>query len=115
MKSRLTVVLIALLASTLLPVSRAEAQQKTIVVTGYGGRWSDVMKKALVEPFEKKHGEKVDGPYYAQDADLLYLMWTKSGNIGESGREFLPWVTQSKIPLEPVNWQVALTEKEFWG
>ena len=60
MKSRLTVVLIALLASTLLPVSRAEAQQKTLVVTGYGGRWSDVMKKALVEPFEKKHGVKVE-------------------------------------------------------
>lgn len=59
--------------------------------------------------------EKVDGPYYAQDADLLYLTWTKSGNIGISGREFLPWVMKNKIPLEPVSWQVALTEKEFWG
>jgi hypothetical protein len=62
-----------------------------------------------------KHGERVEGPFYAQDADLLWLSWTKSGNIGESGREFLPWVQEAKIPIEPVRWEVALTEKEFWG
>jgi putative spermidine/putrescine transport system substrate-binding protein len=61
MRSRLTVVLIAILASTrLLPILPAEAQQTTLVVTGYGGRWSEVMKKALVEPFEKKHNVKVE-------------------------------------------------------
>ena len=66
---------------------------------------------AKLQELAKKHGEKVDGPYYAQDADLLYLMWTKSGNIGESGREFLPWVTENKIPIEPMSWAVAMTEK----
>ena len=70
---------------------------------------------AKLKELAKEHGEKVDGPYYAQDADLLYLTWTKSGNIGISGREFLPWVMKNKIPLEPVSGQVALTEKEFWG
>ena len=61
MRSRLTVVLIAILAGTLLlPMAPAQAQQTTIVVTGYGGRWSEVMKKALVEPFEKKHNVKVE-------------------------------------------------------
>jgi len=61
MRSRLTVVLIAILAGTLLlPMLPAHAQQTTIVVTGYGGRWSEVMKKALVEPFEKKHNVKVE-------------------------------------------------------
>jgi putative spermidine/putrescine transport system substrate-binding protein len=54
------VALIAILACALLPAPRADAQQKTLVVTGYGGRWSEVMKKALVEPFEKKHGVKVE-------------------------------------------------------
>ncbi len=44
----------------LAPVPRADAQPKTLVVTGYGGRWSEVMKKALVEPFEKTHGVKVE-------------------------------------------------------
>ena len=47
--------LLVLAASTLLPPPRATAQSKTLVVTGYGGRWSEVMKKALVEPFEKKY------------------------------------------------------------
>ena len=60
MRSRLTVVLIAFLAVTVLPIVAADAQQTTLVVTGYGGRWSEVMKKALVEPFEKKHGVKVE-------------------------------------------------------
>jgi putative spermidine/putrescine transport system substrate-binding protein len=61
MRSRLTVVLIVILAGTLLlPMLPAHAQQTTIVVTGYGGRWSEVMKKALVEPFEKKHNVKVE-------------------------------------------------------
>ena len=44
----------------LAPASAAHAQQTTLVVTGYGGRWSEVMKKVLVEPFEKKHNVKVD-------------------------------------------------------
>ena len=53
-------VLIGALAVTLIPLSHASAQQTTLVVTGYGARWSEVMKKALVEPFEKKHGVKVE-------------------------------------------------------
>ena len=44
----------------LAPAPAAHAQQTTLVVTGYGGRWSEVMKKVLVEPFEKKHNVKVD-------------------------------------------------------
>ena len=54
------VALAALLVALLTLVPIADAQQPTLVVTGYGGRWSEVMKKALVEPFEKKHGVKVE-------------------------------------------------------
>src|SRR4026208_343218 len=53
------VTLVALLIALLSSVPRVDAQQTTLVVTGYGGRWSEVMKKALVEPFEKKHNVKV--------------------------------------------------------
>jgi putative spermidine/putrescine transport system substrate-binding protein len=53
------VLLLVILAGALLPAP-APAQQTTLVVTGYGGRWSEVMKKALVEPFEKKHNVKVE-------------------------------------------------------
>jgi putative spermidine/putrescine transport system substrate-binding protein len=55
------ILLLALVGSTLLPAPRAvTAQAKTLVVTGYGGRWSEVMKKALVEPFEKKYDVRVE-------------------------------------------------------
>lgn len=42
------------------PPAGVDAQSKTLVVTGYGGRWSEVMKRALVEPFEKKYGARVE-------------------------------------------------------
>ncbi|MBI4417117.1 MAG: hypothetical protein HY557_09050 [Euryarchaeota archaeon] len=71
--------------------------------------------KKKLEELAKKNGEKVDGPYYAQDADLLWLFWTKSGNIGRSGREFLPWVAENKIPIEPASYEIGVTEDEFWG
>ncbi len=71
--------------------------------------------KRKLEELAKTNGEKVDGPYYAQDADLLWLFWTKSGNIGQSGRKFLPWVAENKIPIEPVGYEIGVTEKEFWG
>jgi putative spermidine/putrescine transport system substrate-binding protein len=52
---------LALLASLLLPTpAPVTAQSKTLVVTGYGGRWSEVMKKVLVEPFEKKYDARVE-------------------------------------------------------
>jgi len=54
--------LLALVIALVLPslAVQAPAQQKTLVVTGYGGRWSEVMKKALIEPFEKQHGVKIE-------------------------------------------------------
>lgn len=54
---------LSLLALILLPPFAvvASAQSKpTLVVTGYGGRWSEVMKRALTEPFEKRHNVKVE-------------------------------------------------------
>ncbi len=74
----------------------------------------EMVKKKLVE-VARNNGEKVDGPYYAQDADLMWLFWTEPNNIGLGGREFLPWVEENEIPIEPVRWEIGVTEKEFWG
>lgn len=54
--------LLVLLVALLFPSAalHAPAQPTTLVVTGYGGRWSEVMKKALIEPFEKQHGVKIE-------------------------------------------------------
>ncbi len=71
--------------------------------------------KAKLEEDGNKNGSKVDGPYYAQDADLMWLFWTEPNNIGLGGKDFLPWVIKEKIPIEPVKWEIAITEKEFWA
>lgn len=71
--------------------------------------------KAKLEEVSKKSGDRIDGPYYAQDADLMWLFWTEARNIGLGGREFLPWVEENEIPIEPVSYEIGVTEKEFWG
>lgn len=61
MRRIVVALLVPALALALVPWQpAADAQGTTLVVTGYGGRWSEVMKKALVEPFEKRHGVKVE-------------------------------------------------------
>ncbi|HEV8586374.1 MAG TPA: extracellular solute-binding protein [Methylomirabilota bacterium] len=56
----IALVLSAVAAAATLPQPPAVAQGKTLVVTGYGGRWSEVMKKALVAPFEQKYDARVE-------------------------------------------------------
>ena len=61
-------------------------------------------------------GTKVDGPYYPQDASLMYLMWTKAfEDMNRSGRVLLDKVAREKLPLTPLRYEVAVTPKEFWG
>lgn len=79
-----------------------------------GSREQLAQVTAKMKELATQHGEEIDGPYYAQDTDVLYLMWTKSGNLGQSGREFLPWAAENHIPIEPVRWEIATSEAEFW-
>ena len=68
------------------------------------------------DELSKKHGYKYDGPYYPQDAALLFVMNTKKfQDLNKSGREFLRWVAREKIPITPLSYEVAVTPKEFWG
>ena len=50
---------IALVAAVCLPLA-GQAQTKTLVVTGFGGRFAEVAKKALIDPYEAKYGVKVE-------------------------------------------------------
>ena len=70
----------------------------------------------LMEETAKAVGAKVDGPYYPQDASLLYLMWAKEyEDMNRSGRVLLQKVMKEKLPLTPLRYEVAVTLKEFWG
>jgi putative spermidine/putrescine transport system substrate-binding protein len=50
---------VILLVGACLPIPGG-AQTKTLVVTGFGGRFAEVAKKALIDPFEAKYGVKVE-------------------------------------------------------
>lgn len=56
--SRVSALVLALLM--LLSVTVVSAQEKKLIVTGFGGRFADVAKKALIEPFEAKYGARVE-------------------------------------------------------
>jgi len=60
MTRRIAFAFLALLVSSALAAEAAAQPKPTLVVTGYGGRWSEVMKRVLVEPFEKKHNVKIE-------------------------------------------------------
>jgi len=70
----------------------------------------------LLAETTKEVGGKIDGPYFPQDADLLYLFWVKAfEDMNRSGRKFLQAVTKEKLPVMPLEYEIAVTSKEFWG
>lgn len=61
-------------------------------------------------------GAKVDGPYYPQDASLLYLFWFKKyEDLSRSGRTFLRNAMKEKLPATPLRYEVCVSPSEFWG
>jgi hypothetical protein len=82
----LALVSIAILTSALVPVSRADAQPKTLVVTGYGGRWSDVMKKALVDVASSLSSDAASGRRGALSHELSGLSREKAIDRGPATR-----------------------------
>ncbi len=70
----------------------------------------------LLERTTKEVGGKIDGPYYPQDASLMYLIWAKQyEDVNRSGRKFLAAVQKEKLPITPLRYEVAVTPEEFWG
>jgi len=70
----------------------------------------------LLAETTKELGGKMDGPFYPQDAALMYLFWAKEyEDLNRSGRKFLEKATKEKLPITPLGYEVAVTPKEFWG
>ena len=70
----------------------------------------------LLEQSAKEVGGKIDGPYYPQDASLMYLLWVKQyEDMNRSGKKFLAAVQKEKLPITPLRYEVAVTPEEFSG
>lgn len=64
----------------------------------------------------KKFGGSVEGPYYPQSNDLLYIFHVDSYEwLNKAGRVFLKRVQEEGINITPMRYEVAVTPKEFWG
>lgn len=64
----------------------------------------------------KKIGGKVEGPYFPQDASVLYIYHLdKYEKLNEGGRIWYSEVEKANIPFIPKSYEIAVTPKEFFG
>jgi len=71
---------------------------------------------AILARIQKKIGGKVDGPYFPQDASLLYIFHVDEYEwLNRSGRLWFQEMTKTKLPVAPKSYEVCVTPKEFFG
>jgi len=120
----------ALLAAAALaggPAS-APAQPREIVFSGYGGDYGEMMKKLVIEPFEKKFNARVVYDATGSSAQKLAKLratkdtytWDVTVLTGydllAAGREgLLEAVDQAKVPNLAKLWEFAQKEGQGWG
>jgi hypothetical protein len=72
----------------------------------------DEIQSMIIE----KIGGKVEGPYFPQDASILYIYHLdKYEKLNEGGRIWFSEVGKAKIPFTPKTYEIAVTPKEFFG
>jgi len=78
---------------------------------------SDLKKmNEIHSKIEKKVGGKVEGPYFPQQASLLYIFHVdRYERLNEAGRIFYSEVARLKLPFVPNTYEVAVTPEEFFG
>ncbi len=65
---------------------------------------------------QAKIGGKIEGPYFPQVGTLLYILHAdKYERLNEAGRIFYAEMARTKLPFEPVTYEVAVTPQEFFG
>lgn len=83
----------------------------------FEGDEKDLRKaNSIIQEVTKKVGGSADGPYYPQDADLMYIFKVKNYDwLNQAGRIFLPRVVKEGIKITPKRYEVAVSADEFWG
>ena len=65
---------------------------------------------------QKKVGWRFEGPYFPQDASVLYIFHAKEyDTLNQAGRIFFAEVAKSNLAFVPKCYEVAVTPKEFFG
>jgi hypothetical protein len=71
---------------------------------------------ALQLKIQKKVGGKVEGPFFPQDASVLYIFHVDQYEwLNRAGRIFFAEAGRSDLPFVPKSYEVAVTPEEFFG
>lgn len=70
----------------------------------------------ILAQLTKKLGGKIEGPYFPQDAALMYIFHVDRYEwLNEAGRIWVNMVAEAKIDVTPLKYEIAVTPKEFFG
>lgn len=65
---------------------------------------------------QKKVGGKSEGPYFPQDASVLYIFHVDEYEwLNRAGRMFFAEMAKAKLAFVPKTYEVAVTPQEFFG
>ncbi len=93
-----------------------------MIVIWKGNYEGDDLKRDLAKldriqtGIQRKIGGKIDGPYFPQDASVLYIFRVDRYEwLNEAGRLWFAEVSKAKLPFTPLKYEVCVTPKEFFG
>ena len=70
----------------------------------------------LQKEIERKIGGKVDGPYFPQDASVLYIFHVEKYEwLNQAGRIYFSEVARNNLAFVPKSYEIAVTPDEFFG
>ena len=70
----------------------------------------------LQAKIQEKIGGKVDGPYFPQDASVLYIFHVDQYEwLNKAGRMYFSEVAQQDLPFVPKSYEIGVTPEEFFG
>jgi hypothetical protein len=65
---------------------------------------------------QAKVGGKVEGPYFPQDASVLYVFHVSEYEwLNKAGRIYFSEVAKENLAFVPKSYEVAVTPEEFFG
>jgi hypothetical protein len=71
---------------------------------------------AIQSKIQKEIGGKFEGPYFPQDASVLYIFHVDEYEwLNRAGRIYFSEMSKAGLAFTPKSYEVAVTPKEFFG
>jgi hypothetical protein len=65
---------------------------------------------------QERVGGKVEGPYFPQDASVLYIFHVDQYEwLNKAGRIYFSEVSKRELAFVPKSYEIAVTPEEFFG